>query len=154
VETMKPNEQQFIEELQQILHQLQVTHETTFKQLYIQLQPTFQELQTKYELTENPTGTNTTLIMYLTVQHNRWYEQQIYNKPYHDPTQLLIDGLEKLFTNNTKYTHNGKTFYYWKGRNTIPKIKRDIIQEFEHLLNNPHPYKIRYVLRQVEHRFT
>lgn len=157
---MNPQEQQFIEELQHILqrepgHLLTVTPEATFKDIYTQLETTFQELQKKYNLTENPSGTNTLLIMFKSEQYSKWYNENIYNRIRTDPTQLLIDGLEELFDNNTRYTYpDGKTIYYNKGRNTIPRIKRNILQEFNLTKKNTPVYKIRYALQQIEPRFS
>ena len=106
---------QFIEELRKILHEetghhLQINSRTTFKEIYKQLQPTFQNLQSKYELESNPNGTNTEIILFQSELFSKWYNTNIYSKKKYDPIQVLTEGLEKLFDNNTKYTYpDGRT---------------------------------------------
>lgn len=153
-------EQQFIEELQQLLqeepgHLLTVTYETTFKEAYNQLTPTLHELRRTHNLEENPPGTNTEIILFLTKVHSKWYDKEILSKQHHNPKQELIKGLDNLFNNNNKYTSpTGKTIYYYKGHNQIPRIKQNIIQEFDLRDHKLQPYEVKYILRTVETRFT
>lgn len=157
---MKHNEQQFIDELQQILlhepgQQLHVNHKTPFQELYNQLQPTFQQLRNKYDLEQNPVGTNTELILFQSNIFSQWYDTNILAKPKRDPTTTLAEGLETLFQNNTKYTTpDGRTIFYYKGRNNIPRIKRDILREFDLLEQNIVMFKVNHVLRVVTPRFS
>lgn len=154
------HEEQFIEELQEILRhepgtRLQVDKEATFKEIYVQLQPTFQELQQKYELHENPVGTNTEVVLFHSKLFSTWYDMEIFSKPKRNPNKILFDGMEKLFQDNNKYTYpNGKTIYYYKGRNQIPRIKRDILQEFDLLNNTPQMFKVNHLLKKIKPRFT
>ena len=157
---MTNNEQQFIDELIQILRKepgtrLQVDKDNTFKEIYTQLQPIFQELQQKYELHENPVGTNTEVVLFHAKLFSQWYNVNIITKRKIDPIQLLRDGLEKLFNEHNKYTYpNGKTIYYYKGQNQIPRIKRDILQEFDLLNDEPVLFEVRFMLKQIQPRFT
>ena len=153
-------EHQFIEELQNILsnepgNKLQVDKDTTFNEIYRQLDPTLQELRTKYKLHENPPGTNSELIMFRTRLQVEWKKVNIIDKPRPDPVTLLRSGLESLFNNNEKYTYpTGKVIYYTRGTKAIPRIKRDILQEFDLLNKPPVLYKAKFMLSQVESRFT
>ena len=131
---MKPEAEQqtlFIEELRTILHELPEAEPIPFHELYKQLQPTFKELQHRYELEANPTGTNTELIMFQSTLFSKWYNNNVFSKKKQDPAEVLTTELEKLFDNNNTYTYpNGRTIYYNKGQNTVQRIKRDILQEF------------------------
>ena len=72
-----------------------------------------------------------------------------------DPIEILSNGLESLFLNNDKYTYpHGKIVYYKKGTKAIPRIKRDIFEEFNIMNKTPQLFKVKYVLSQIEPRFT
>lgn len=153
-------EKQFIHELQQILQNepgqhLHVNKKSTFKEIYNQLQPIMKQLRIKYELEQNPVGTNTEIILFQSTLFSTWYDKNILTKPKPDPNRVLAEGLETLFEENTKYTYtDGRTIFYYKGKNTIPRIKRDILQEFGMLEQNIVMFKVQHMLRVVKSRFS
>ena len=150
----------FIKELQSLLDnepgtQIQADHNTPFDKIYGQLQPIFQQLRDKHHLEENPPGTNTELVLFHSRLQSTWYKREIMDKEKPDPIELLSNGLESLFLNNDKYTYpHGKIVYYKKGTKAIPRIKRDIFEEFNIMNKTPQLFKVKYVLSQIEPRFT
>jgi hypothetical protein len=153
-------EHKFIRELQSILknepgNNIQADHNTTFNEIHKQLQPIFQQLREKHHLEENPPGTNGEIVMFRSRLHSKWYKREIIDKEKPDPMEVLSNGLESLFLNNDKYTYpDGKIIYYKKGTKAIPRIKRDIFNEFNMMNKKPMLFKVKYVLNQIESRFT
>lgn len=156
---MKP-EEQYIHELQQILRNepgqhLHVNKKSTFKEIYNQLQPVMEQLRTKHGLEQNPVGTNTEIVLFQSTLFATWYDNNILSKPKPDPKRVLAEGLETLFEENTQYTYtDGRTIFYYKGKNTIPRIKRDILREFGMLEQKIVMFKVRHLLRVVKSRFS
>ena len=153
-------EHQFIKELQLLLthepgQQIHVDHDTPFHIVYEQLQPIFKQLQEKHHLEENPPGTNTEVVLFQSRIQSKWYNENIFNKEKPDPMELLSNGLESLFFDNNTYTYpDGRIVYYKKGTSAIPRIKRDIFQEFNIMNKRPLLFKVKHVLSQIESRFT
>lgn len=157
---MKTEEQQFLRELQQVLqhepgHHLQVNNKTSFKEVYTQIKPLLQQLRSKHELEQNPVGTNTEIILFQASLFSKWYDDNILSKPKPDPKRVLSEGLEALFNENTKYTYtDGRTIFYYKGTNSIPRIKRDILREFGMLEQQLVMFQVQHLLRVVKTRFS
>ena len=60
-------DENFLDELKWILHHdyNDIYYETTFKELYLELESTFLALRDKYGFSENPVYTNTIIVMFL-----------------------------------------------------------------------------------------
>lgn len=155
----KERERLFINELRSIIikeitPQIPAKKDIHFKELYKILEPTFEMLRNKYHLDENPIGTNSEVVLFHSTLFSIYYNNKVMSKKKENPIELLTHEMTKLFDEHEKYRYpDGKIIYYNKGPNLIQKIKRDILQEFDMIDNEPVLFKVKYLLNMIRPRF-
>lgn len=153
---MTINEHNFLNEVEEILKKQynDIHPETTFKELYLQLNNTLTNLRVKYDLPENPSYTNTTIILFLNgVQAAAYNQNYIYKRNDYD---LFLEKLDSLFESNTSYTAPDDNIYIIERtpKRGIEKLKKEIILEFQlNQKENQQPPILHHSMKIINSRF-
>lgn len=154
-------EYNFISELKYILrtdfNNINTDTYWSFKQWYIMIEPKLQQLRRKYNLSENPPGTNTEIILQKSVCEYKQYtvkmmmNQQVINDYY----AKTLNSIDELFNKSSEY--NSQYYKYHLEHippDTIKELKEEIIQDYNLDSKRNQPHLLLQCLDEIRKRFS